>query len=131
VSAAGITSTSLGGEASLMGGRADCGEGPLPGLPVISGPEWFDGDGRPFVLRIECPLASEEMVAALYGLIEAGEMLDSEELCGCVAVALLVEGLAGLQERAARMRREELSGAIASPAFLALCRQRVAALLGY
>jgi hypothetical protein len=114
-----------------MGGYSGQGEGPLPGLPVISGPEWFDGDGRPFVLRIECPLASEEMVAALYGLIEAGEMLDSEELCGCVAVALLMEGLAGLQERAARIRRDERSGAIASPAFLALCRQRVTALLGY
>ena len=129
--AAGITLISPGGEAGLMGGRAELGEGPPPGLPVISGPEWFDGDGRPFVLRIECPLAFEEMVAALYGLIEAGEMQDSEELCGCVAVALLIEGLAGLQERAARIRRDERSGTIDSPAFLALCRQRAAALLGH
>jgi hypothetical protein len=131
VPAAGITVTSSGGEAGLMGGRAESGEGSLPGLPVISGPEWFEADGRPFVLRIECPLAFEEMVAALYGFIEAEEVQDSEALCGCVAVALLIEGLAGLQERAARIRRDELSGAIASPAFLALCRQRVAALLGH
>lgn len=40
---------------------------PAAGLPVISGGRWFDADGRPFVLRVECPLAFEEMVAALYG----------------------------------------------------------------
>jgi len=104
-------------------------EGPARGLPVIGGPEWFEAEGRPFVLRIECPLAFEEMVAGLYGVAEAEEMAGDDALCGCVSVALLIEGLAGLRERAARIGRDERSGAIASPAFLALCRQRVAALL--
>jgi hypothetical protein len=27
----------------------------------------FDGEGRPFVVRLEVPLSAAEMVAALYG----------------------------------------------------------------
>jgi len=34
-----------------------------------------------------------------------------------------------LQERAARIRRDELRGAIEAPAFLVWCRRRIAALL--
>jgi len=82
------------------------------------------------VLRIECPLAFDEMVAALYGIVEAGDMASDEELCGSVAVALLIEGLPPLHERAGKIRLDERRGAIESPAFLALCRQRVAALTG-
>jgi hypothetical protein len=103
---------------------------PAAGLPVISGPRWFDTENRPFVLRIECPLAFEEMVAALYGTAEAGDLASDEDLCGSIAVTLLVEGLTALRERARKIRVNERCGAIASPAFLALCRQRIAALTG-
>jgi hypothetical protein len=106
------------------------GEEPAAGLPVISGPRWFDADNRPFVLRIECPLASGEMVAALYGTAQAGDLASDEDLCGSIAVALLVEGLAALQERARKIRLNERRGAIESPEFLSLCRQRIAALTG-
>ena len=112
-----------------MGGCAECREGSLPGLPVIGGPEWFEADARPFVLRIECPLAFEEMVAALYGAAEAGDLAGDEDLCGAVAVVLLIEGLAALKDRAAWIRRDEQRGAIESPAFLTLCRHGVAALI--
>ena len=101
---------------------------PAAGLPVISGASWFGTESRPLVLRIECPLAFDEMVAALYGTIEAGDMASDEELCGTVAVALLIEGLPALQDRAEKIRLAERRGAIESPAFLALCRQRVTAL---
>jgi len=99
------------------------------GLPVTSGPRWFDAENRPFVLRIECPLAFEEMVAALYGTAQPGDLASDEDLCGCVAVALSIEGLQGLRERAGKMRLDERRGAIESPAFLAMCRQQVAALI--
>jgi hypothetical protein len=102
---------------------------PADGLPVISGTRWFDTQNRPFVLRIECPLAFDELVAALYGVAEAGDMVSDEDLCGSVAVTLLIEGFPALRERAAKIRVDERRGAIESPAFLALCRQRAAALI--
>jgi len=82
------------------------------------------------VLRIECPLSFDEMVAALYGVVEERDIEGDEDLCGSVVVAMLTGGLDGLKEQAARIRREELHGAIEAPAFLALCRLRVAALFG-
>jgi hypothetical protein len=111
-----------------MPSQADRAGGRAAGLPVISGTRWFDPQNRPFVLRIECPLAFEELVAALYGAAEAGDMTSDEDLCGCVAVTLLIEGLAALGERARKIRADEGHGAVELPAFLAMCRQRVAAL---
>ena len=111
-----------------MHSQADRAGGELAGLPVVSGTRWFDPQDRPFVLRIECPLAFEELVAAIYGVAEADELASDEELCGCVAVTLLIEGFPGLRERARKIRADERHGAIESPAFLALCRQRIAAL---
>jgi hypothetical protein len=102
---------------------------PAPALPVIAGARWFDGQNRPFTLRIECPLAFEEMVAALYGVVEPAEITGDEELCGCVAVTLAIEGMHSLARRAEQIRSDERGGALASPKFLALCRQRVASLL--
>ena len=98
------------------------------GLPVISGPRWFESEDRPFVLRIECPLAFDEMVAALYWAAEGGDLASDEDLCGSIAVTLSIEGLAVLRERARKIRVNERCGAIESPEFLALCRQRIAAL---
>ena len=111
-------------QADRLGGE------PPGGLPVISGPRWFDTQNRPFVLRIECPLAFDEMVAALYGVVETGDMVSDEDLCGSAVVTLLIEGLPALKERAEKIRVDESRGAIESPGFLALCRQRVAALTG-
>ena len=107
----------------------DGGDGPAV-LPVISGTRWFGPAPGKFVLRIEQPVTFDEMVAALYGVVEQDELVSDEDLCGCVAVTLLIEGLPALQARAAKLRRDEKRGAVESPAFLAICRQRVAALLG-
>jgi hypothetical protein len=81
------------------------------------------------VLRLELPLTLDEMVAALYGVVEADDIANAEDVCGSVAVTLLLEGLTGLEQRARQTRLDEERGALASPAFLAFCRQRVAALL--
>ena len=97
-------------------------------LPVIADARWFDPVDGAFVLRVECPLTFDEMVAALYGVVEEGDIDGDDELCGSAAVTLLVGGLSALNERAARIRRDEQRGAIEAPAFLALCRRRVAAL---
>jgi hypothetical protein len=98
-------------------------------LPVIRGGRWFGPEPRPFLLRVELPLMLEEMVAALYGVVQPEEIDSDEDLCGCVAVTLLIEGLPALAARAARLRKAEQSGTVESPEFLDLCRQRVAALL--
>ena len=98
-------------------------------LPVIAGARWFGPQVRPFVLRVEVPLTAEAMVAALYGVVRPDEISTAQELCGSVAVTLLLEGLPGVESRAIRLAEKEQCGAVESPGFLALCRQRVAALL--
>jgi hypothetical protein len=110
-------------DADLVGGQA-----PVV-LPVIRGGRWFGSEPRPLVLRVELPLTCEEVVAALYGTAQPDEISASEDLCGCVAVTVLLEGLPALQERAARLRATELRGGVGSPEFLDLCRRRVAGLL--
>ena len=98
------------------------------GLPVISGARWFDPVSGPVLIRIECPLTLDEVVAALYLRADADDLASAEDLCGVVAVTLLLEGLAGLVEYAEKIRLDERRGAVESPAFLTLCRQRAAAL---
>jgi len=104
------------------------GDAPLA-LPVVRGPQWFGREVRPFVLRVEVPLTVEQMVAALYDIAQQDEISSDEDLCGSVAVTLLIEGLPRVDERAARLARDEQRGGVESPEYLALCRQRVAALL--
>src|SRR5712692_10830963 len=88
---------------------------PPPPLPVITGSRWFEAEGRPFILRVELPLAFDEMVAALYGTTVPGDITGDEDLIGAVVVTLTLEGLPALAERAARIRRDEQRGAIESP----------------
>jgi hypothetical protein len=99
-------------------------------LPVVRGDGWFEAEGRPFVLRVECPLSVDEVVAALYGVVEPGDIATDEDLCGSVAVTLLLEGARSLRERVGVLRQREQLGAVESVAFLAACRERVLALLG-
>jgi hypothetical protein len=118
-----LEADAVGNGTDLVGGQASV------VLPVIRGARWFGSESRPLVLRIELPLTSEEMAAALYGIAQPDEITSSEELCGCVAVTLLLEGLPALQERAARLRASELRSGVESQEFLDFCRQRVAGLL--
>jgi len=109
---------------SLVGGHRDG----AWALPVIRGARWFDPVDGAFIVRVECPLTLDEMVAALYGIFEESDIDGDEDLCGSVAVTMLICGLPALTERAAQIRHDELVGAIDAPAFLALCRRRVEAL---
>jgi len=98
-------------------------------LPVIRGPRWFGPDAGPLALRIEVPMTPGLMVAALYGAAQPDDIDSDEDLCGTVAVTLLIAGLPALEARAARLRSDEERGTVESSAFLARCRLRVAKLL--
>jgi hypothetical protein len=124
----GSHSDRLAADAAGNGTDPLAGQAPVA-LPVIRGAEWFGSEQRPFVVRIELPVSFEEMVAALYGVVETDEIDTSEDVCGCAAVTLLLEGILAVQERAARLRASELRGGVECPEFLDLCRQRVSGLL--
>jgi hypothetical protein len=98
-------------------------------LPVIKGDSWFDSGRRQFILCVEYPLSAEEMVAALYGVVEPQDIATDEDLCGSVAVTLSMEGLRALTARVVKIRRDEQHGAVQSVSFLTECRERVIALL--
>ena len=97
---------------------------------MISGPRWFDDDDAPFRLQIELPLTFEEMVAALYNVVELADIASDEDLRGSVAVTVLIDGLTALMARVSKIRQDEQRHTIESPDFLAHCRLRVAELLG-
>lgn len=65
-------------------------------LPVIKGDGWFDSEHKQFILCLEYPLSAEEMIAALYGVVEPGDIITDEDLCGSIAVTLSNEGLPAL-----------------------------------
>jgi hypothetical protein len=98
-------------------------------LPVIRGSRWFGPDAGPFVLRIEVPVTAGQMAAAIYDAAQPDEIESDEELCGTVAVTLLIASLPALEARARRLRSDEELGTLESPVFLARCRERVAQLL--
>lgn len=103
-------------------------DGESGALPVIRGSRWFGPEQKQFVLRAEIPVTFDEMVAALYGTAQADDIANTEDLCGTVVVAVLVEGLGALESRAERLRRDELAAGVESPTFLSLCRRHAAGL---
>jgi hypothetical protein len=98
-------------------------------LPVIRGPRWFGSEPKQFVLRAEIPVTFDEMVAALYGTAGLEDLASAEDMCGSVVAALLVEGFQAFESRAEKLHRDDLAQRIDSPAFLSLCRRRVADLM--
>ncbi len=100
---------------------------PGGGARVIGGPKWFDSENGALVVLVAVPLTAELLVAALYGVAEAGDIATDEDLRGSAAVTLAIEGLAALEARARKIRMDEERGMIESPEFLAHCRQRGAA----
>ena len=99
-----------------MHNHFDCRHGdPHPSLPMISGPRWFDDDDAPFRLQIQLPLTFEEMVAALYNVVELADIASDEDLRGSVAVTVLIDGLTALMARVSKIRQDEQRHTIESP----------------
>jgi hypothetical protein len=98
--------------------------------PVLtSGSGVFDGEGRPYVVRMELPLSAEQMVAALYG--DRGHLMPDdvgtdERVWANAAVAVVQDGLAAVEQLARQIQAQEASSTLAAPGWLALCRRRVA-----
>jgi hypothetical protein len=109
-----------------MDSRGDRG---LAALPVIKGSRWFGSGHRSLVVRMEVPVPFDAAVAVLYGTAGVEDLVTDEELAGCVAVRLLIEGMPGLEARAARLRELEANSGVRSPRFLDRCRERVGGLL--
>jgi hypothetical protein len=98
-------------------------------VPAIRGPRWFGSAPRSLIVRIDVPLPFDEVVAVLHGIAQPDDLLTDEDLVGCVAVTLLLEGLPGVEARAAKLRQDEANDAVESPGFLSHCRERVSGLL--
>jgi hypothetical protein len=98
-------------------------------LPVIRGPHWFGSVPRSLIVRVDVPLPFDEVVAVLHDVAQPDDLLADEDLVGCVAVTLLLEGLPGVEARAAKLRQDEANDTVDSPGFLSHCRERVNALL--
>lgn len=101
--------------------------------PLFAGGQCFETQGRPCVLRMEVPIAAGEMVAALYGEHEhlhQRDLEDDEDIWMNVALVLVQDGLAQVEELADRLIEQEQAGTLAAPGWLAQCRRRVAEVIG-
>jgi hypothetical protein len=104
-----------------------------PVSPLFTGGRWFDAVGLPCLLRMELPVATEGMVAALYR--EYARLLDTdlatdEDVWGRIAVVVVQDGLSKIWRTADEIRAQEQSGTLDAPDWLAFCRHRVAAVVG-
>ncbi len=106
--------------------------------PVLRpGPSWFEYQGAdsPHLLRMHLPVSAEEMTAALYRDRELGWRDETHFAIGRhvwehVALVIVQDGLAAVQQVAAEIRDQEPLGALADPDWLAYCRQRVTEVTG-
>ncbi|HZR49215.1 MAG TPA: hypothetical protein VFB06_06830 [Streptosporangiaceae bacterium] len=101
---------------------------------VVPADGWFETEDRPYVLRMEVPLSVEEMVAALYSehnRLTPAELASDQDVRGHIAVTLLAKGQPAIGYVAEQVREAEQSGSgVRAPAWLALCRRRVAEVTG-
>jgi hypothetical protein len=97
--------------------------------PVIGAPQWFEPGG--YVVRVERPMSYAEMVAALYdsAWLVADDLATPGDVWGQVASEVVSRGTASIQAAAAAIERAERAGAVDSPGWLAICRDRVASLV--
>jgi hypothetical protein len=96
---------------------------------VTAGSGYFEGEGRPHVVRMELPLSASEMVAALYGEHERLMPADLEadgDVWGQIAMVVVQDGLPVIWQLAGLIGAQERCHALAAPGWLALCRRRVA-----
>jgi hypothetical protein len=106
-----------------------------PVSPVITREDgWLGDDDRDqsLVLRLRLPISANELAAALYDDDELcpADLAADENVWGFAAVAIVHDGLAAVQRRAEEIAVAEMQGTLASPAWLATCRRRVAEVTG-
>jgi len=98
--------------------------------PVLTaGSGVFEGEGRPYVVRMELPLSAREMVAALYGDHERlmpGDLRTDEWVWVAIALVVVQDGMVAVERLARLIEAQERSRTLAAPEWLALCRRRVA-----
>jgi hypothetical protein len=103
--------------------------------PVITRQDgWLGDDDRdqPLVLPLRLPISADELAAALYGdhQLCPADLAADENVWGFAAAAIVQDGLAAIQRRAEEITVAEMRGTLASPAWLATCRRRVAEVTG-
>lgn len=109
------------------------GAGPVS--PLITREDgWLGDDDRdqPLVLRLKLPVSANELAAALYDDDELcpADLAADENVWGFTALAIVQDGLAAVQRRAEEITVAEMRGTLASPAWLATCRRRIAEVTG-
>jgi hypothetical protein len=95
---------------------------PVLASPVIISPAWFDDydpedlSHRPFTVRMELPVSAELMTAALYFYEkDPPYMLDADCVWGLAAVAIVQDGLTGVEEYVCIIRDEGEHGTVRHP----------------
>jgi hypothetical protein len=114
-------------------GRARRQPGPIS--PVISGENgWLGDDGRdqPLTLQLSLPVSAVELAAALYhdDHLTPADLAKDHGVWALAALAIIQDGLNAIQHRADEILAAEARGALANPAWLELCRRRVAEVTG-
>jgi len=103
--------------------------------PVISGENgWLGDDGRdqPLTLRLRLPVSAGELAAALYhdDHLTPADLAKDQSVWALAALAIIQDGLNAIQRRADEILLTEARAALANPAWLELCRRRVAEVTG-
>ena len=103
--------------------------------PVFGRPLWL-GDTdlhQPLTLRLWPPVSSAELAAALYDdhQLSPDDLADDTNVQGLAAAAIASRGQAAVLTRAWQIEAEEAQATLANPAWLDLCRRRVADVTGH
>jgi hypothetical protein len=108
---------------------------PGPVSPAITSEDgWLGTDGRdqPLTLQLRLPVSAEELAAALYSddLLSPPDLATDADVWAFAAVAIVQDGLDAIQRHADEIAVAEARGELANPAWLELCRRRVAEVTG-
>jgi hypothetical protein len=105
-----------------------------PVSPVIAGGVWLGDDDRdqPFVLQLRLPVSAADLAAALYDddQLSPADLAADENVWGFAAAAIVQDGMNAIERRADEIVRAEAWGTLANPAWLSVCRRRVAEVTG-
>ena len=126
----------------VCGGGCEVGAVPLAGLcraetvrepdsapasPLITGGTWFEATGLPCLVRMALPVSAEDMVAASYRdhsrLLDA-DLETDEEIWSSIAIVIVQDGLYQIWRTADQICKQEQSGTLEAPDWLARADRR-------